>query len=299
MKGQLHKMRVSQDSPIKYFLELDTTFCMNDYIGKSITLSWSGVIQCVSCQKVTKSSFGQGFCYTCFTQSASAAECIIRPELCRAHLGEGRDIAWEEANHNQPHVVYLAQSDIVKVGVTRETQIPTRWIDQGAVAAIKVAETPNRYLAGVLEVALKDHFSDITLMDNSQEMINICLEKVEYHETENIHPIWFNLENTNFDGSFDIIYNQMVLHHVNDYVSIINTFYALLNPEGYLAIADLYPEDGSFHGIDVKVHWGFEPDQLVEILTKTGFKNISYKKCFEMPRESGRKYPIFLLTAQK
>jgi hypothetical protein len=91
----------------------------------------------------------------------------------------------------------------------------------------------------------------------------------------------------------------MVLHHVNDYVSIINTFYALLNPEGYLAIADLYPEDGSFHGIDVKVHWGFEPDQLVEILTKTGFKNISYKKCFEMPRESGRKYPIFLLTAQK
>ncbi len=152
---------------------------------------------------------------------------------------------------------------------------------------------------GILSFLLKDHFSDITLMDNSQEMINICLEKVEYHETENIHPIWFNLENTNFDGSFDIIYNQMVLHHVNDYESIINTFYALLNPEGYLAIADLYPEDGSFHGIDVKVHWGFEPDQLVEILTKTGFKNISYKKCFEMPRESGRKYPIFLLTAQK
>lgn len=168
MKGQLHKMRVTQDSPIQYFLELDTTICMNDYIGKAIKLSWNGVIQCVSCQKVTKSSFGQGFCYTCFTQSASASECIIRPELCRAHLGEGRDIAWEEANHNQPHVVYLAQSDIVKVGVTRETQIPTRWIDQGAMAAIKVAETPNRYLAGVLEVALKDHFSDKT---NWQRML--------------------------------------------------------------------------------------------------------------------------------
>ena len=168
MKGQLHKMHVSQDTPIKYYLELENTVCMNDYIGKSITLSWSGVIQCVSCQKVTKSSFGQGFCYTCFTQSASAAECIIRPELCRAHLGEGRDIAWEEANHNQPHVVYLAQSDIVKVGVTRETQIPTRWIDQGAVAAIKVAETPNRYLAGVLEVALKDFWSDKT---NWQKML--------------------------------------------------------------------------------------------------------------------------------
>lgn len=182
MKGQLHKMRVTQDSPIQYFLELDTTICMNDYIGKAIKLSWNGVIQCVSCQKVTKSSFGQGFCYTCFTQSASAAECIIRPELCRAHLGEGRDVAWEEANHNQPHVVYFAQSDIVKVGVTRETQIPTRWIDQGAVAAIKVAETPNRYLAGVLEVALKDHFSDKTnwqrmLRNEVDESIDLVEEK--------------------------------------------------------------------------------------------------------------------------
>ena len=182
MKGQLHKMRVSQDSPIQYFLELDTTICMNDYIGKAIKLSWNGVIQCVSCQKVTKSSFGQGFCYTCFTQSAQAAECIIRPELCRAHLGEGRDVAWEEANHNQPHVVYFAQSDIVKVGVTRETQIPTRWIDQGAVAAIKVAETPNRYLAGVLEVALKDHFSDKTnwqrmLRNEVDESIDLVEEK--------------------------------------------------------------------------------------------------------------------------
>jgi hypothetical protein len=182
MKGQLHKMRVTQDSPIQYFLELDTTICMNDYIGKAIKLSWNGVIQCVSCQKVTKSSFGQGFCYTCFTQSASAAECIIRPELCRAHLGEGRDVVWEEANHNQPHVVYFAQSDIVKVGVTRETQIPTRWIDQGAVAAIKVAETPNRYLAGVLEVALKDHFSDKTnwqrmLRNEVDESIDLVEEK--------------------------------------------------------------------------------------------------------------------------
>ena len=91
-------------------------------------------------------------------------------------------MAWEEANHNQPHVVYLAQSDIVKVGVTRETQIPTRWIDQGAISAIKVAETPNRYLAGVLEVALKDHFSDKTnwqrmLRNEVDESIDLVEEK--------------------------------------------------------------------------------------------------------------------------
>ncbi len=77
-------------------------------------------------------------------------------------MGEGRDVEWEEKHHNQPHIVYLAASDVVKVGVTRETQVPTRWIDQGANEAIKLAETPNRYLAGVLEVALKSEFTDKT-----------------------------------------------------------------------------------------------------------------------------------------
>ncbi len=152
---------------------------------------------------------------------------------------------------------------------------------------------------GILSFLLKDRFSEITLMDNSQEMINVCLEKTDYHKTNHIVPLWIDLEHNDFGGSFDIIYNQMVLHHVNDYEAIINKFYTLLNPEGYLAIADLYPEDGSFHGIEVKVHWGFDPDQLVEMLKKAGFKGISYKKCFEMPRESGRKYPVFLLVAQK
>jgi hypothetical protein len=187
MKGQLRKMQVEQGSPIKYYLHLEERFLVNDLIGKKITLNWSGIIQCIDCQKVTKNSFGQGFCYKCFTQSAQSSECIIRPELCRAHLGEGRDPEWEEANHNQPHTVYLAQSDIVKVGVTRNTQIPTRWIDQGASAAIRLAETPNRYLAGVLEVALKDHFSDKTnwqkmLKNEIDDTIDLAAEKWELEE---------------------------------------------------------------------------------------------------------------------
>jgi len=152
---------------------------------------------------------------------------------------------------------------------------------------------------GILSFLLKDHFSEITLMDNSQEMIKVCIEKTEYHKTDHIFPIWFDLEHKNFDGKFDIIFNQMVLHHVNDYDAIINTFYSLLNPEGYLAIADLYPEDGSFHGIDVKVHLGFDPDELAIILKKAGFKNIEHKTCFEVKRESGKKFPVFLLIAQK
>jgi len=187
MKGQLRKMQVEQGSPIKYYLNLEERFLVNDLIGHNLSISWTGIIQCVDCQKVTKSSFGQGFCYKCFTQSAQSSECIIRPELCRAHLGEGRDPEWEEANHNQPHTVYLAQSDIVKVGVTRNTQIPTRWIDQGATAAIRLAETPNRYLAGVLEVALKDHFSDKTnwqkmLKNEIDYTIDLAAEKWELEE---------------------------------------------------------------------------------------------------------------------
>ncbi|MDP3915755.1 MAG: class I SAM-dependent methyltransferase [Bacteroidota bacterium] len=152
---------------------------------------------------------------------------------------------------------------------------------------------------GILSFLLKDRFAEITLMDNSTEMIKVCVEKTEYHKTNHILPIYFDLEHKDYDGRFDVIYNQMVLHHVVDYESIIGTFYSMLNPGGYLAIADLYPEDGSFHGPDVNVHLGFDPEKLAEILKQIGFKNINYKTCFEVKRESGLKYPVFLLVAQK
>ncbi|NEW85140.1 MAG: class I SAM-dependent methyltransferase [Mariniphaga sp.] len=152
---------------------------------------------------------------------------------------------------------------------------------------------------GILSFLLQDRFSEITLMDNSQEMIKVCAEKIEYHQTNHIVPLWFDLEHEKYDGKFDIIYNQMVLHHVNDFEAILSRFYSLLNSGGYLAIADLYPEDGSFHGIDVKVHLGFDPENLKEILKHIGFKNIEHKTCFELKRESGKIFPIFLLVAQK
>ena len=152
---------------------------------------------------------------------------------------------------------------------------------------------------GILSFLLKDRFSEITLMDNSKEMIKVCIEKTVYHETKHIIPLWVDLEHQAFNGKFDVIYNQMVLHHVDDYEAIIHTFYSLLNPEGYLAIADLYTEDGSFHGPNVKVHLGFDPDKLKEIFMKNGFKNIAYKTCFVIKRESGATYPVFLLVANK
>jgi tRNA (cmo5U34)-methyltransferase len=152
---------------------------------------------------------------------------------------------------------------------------------------------------GILSFLLKDQFSEITLMDSSQEMIKVCEEKADYFKTGHIKPLWYDLEHKKYDETFDIIYNQMVLHHVNDYETIIHTFYSMLNSDGYLAIADLYPEDGSFHGPEVKVHWGFDPETLAGIMKQAGFRNIENKKCFEMERESGRVYPVFLLVAQK
>lgn len=181
-QGQLHKMRTTWESPIRYVLDLDGAVDMNDLLGQKIQLKWLGQITCISCGKNTKTSFNQGFCYTCFVASPASAECILRPELCRAHLGEGRDPEWEESHHNQPHVVYLAASHGLKVGVTRSTQVPTRWIDQGASSVIVVADLPNRYLAGVLEVELKNQFSDKTnwqrmLKNELDESIDLVEEK--------------------------------------------------------------------------------------------------------------------------
>ena len=107
-------------------------------------------------------------CYNCFMNSPENAECILRPELCQAHLGKGRDPEWEKKAHFRPHYVYLASTNAIKVGVTRDDQIPTRWIDQGAHKGIILAEVPYRQLAGAIEVALKDHLSDKT---NWQRML--------------------------------------------------------------------------------------------------------------------------------
>lgn len=163
MQGQILKMLTELKTPVQYNLPMgDGLLNMNQWIGKSIQFRFSGDIYCLDCGNRTKKSFNQGFCYPCFRDSPMAAECIIKPELCRAHLGEGRDVEWERKHHLKDHYVYLAVSSGVKVGITRDTQVPTRWIDQGASYAVPIAKTPNRYLCGVIEVALKAYLSDRT-----------------------------------------------------------------------------------------------------------------------------------------
>lgn len=155
-------MQTEWESPVQYYLVLPGDFIhINLLLDRRLSLRFVRY-QCLSCGE-DRPIFRQGFCRSCFYETPRAGAWIMRPELSRAHLGEeDRDLAYEQRMQLQPHIVYLANSSNVKVGVTRKAQLPTRWIDQGAHEAIEIVETPNRYLAGITEVALKEHISDKT-----------------------------------------------------------------------------------------------------------------------------------------
>jgi hypothetical protein len=160
--GVLQKMKSEFLSPIQYYMEFEDSFIIvNQLIGKHIKIEFSHY-ECLNCGK-DKKIFRQGHCYDCFQIAPAVGDWVIRPELSKAHLDvEDRDLAYEKNAQLQPHVVYLSNTGSVKVGVTRKSQIPYRWIDQGAHEAIVFLETPNRYLAGITEVALKEHIGDKT-----------------------------------------------------------------------------------------------------------------------------------------
>ena len=180
-EGVLTKMQTEFSNPIQYYLVFSTSFLsLNQLLDKSMEINFIGY-QCLNCGK-KKKIFRQGFCYDCFMSSAAAGDWIMKPELSTAHLDiEDRDLEYEKKVQLQPHIVYLALSGEVKVGVTRKTQVPTRWIDQGAVQAIPIVEVPNRYLAGITEVALKNHFADKTnwqkMLKNETPEVDLLKEK--------------------------------------------------------------------------------------------------------------------------
>lgn len=183
IEGDIRKMRVEYADPVRYYLPFnDAELFMNPLIGMEITLEYTGVIHCISCGKVTKTSFAQGFCYNCLQTAPEASESVLQPELSKAHLGIARDLEYALRHDLIDHIVYLALSPGLKVGATRHHQAPARWIDQGAVEAIPVARTPNRHIAGVMEVWLKQYFSDKTnwrdMLRNIQpEVTSLATEK--------------------------------------------------------------------------------------------------------------------------
>lgn len=175
-EGVLTKMQTEFGNPIQYYLVFENSYLnINQLLNKELKITFQGY-QCLNCGK-KKKIFRQGFCYDCFMSSAAAGDWIMKPELSTAHLDiEDRDLEYEKRVQLQPHIVYLALSSEIKVGVTRKTQVPTRWIDQGAVEAVPIVEVPNRYLAGITEVALKDHYADKT---NWQKMLKNEIPEVD------------------------------------------------------------------------------------------------------------------------
>tara|TARA_R110002050_G_scaffold179118_3_gene312425 strand:+ start:66196 stop:66990 length:795 start_codon:yes stop_codon:yes gene_type:complete len=161
-EGVLRKMQTEIGNPIQYYMVFNTDFLnVNQILNKEVSITFLKY-QCLNCGE-DKPIYRQGFCKSCFFEIPSAGDWIMRPELSTAHLEkEDRDLAYEKKVQLQPHIVYLANSSTIKVGVTRKTQVPTRWIDQGAHEAVEIVEVPNRYLAGITEVALKDFVGDKT-----------------------------------------------------------------------------------------------------------------------------------------
>lgn len=170
-------MNTELTQPVQYTLDLDgQAVNLNPVIGHPLTIRYTGAIHCVHCGRKTNKSFNQGFCYPCFQKLAQCDSCIVSPEKCHFDAGTCREPEWGEAHCLQPHYVYLANSSGVKVGITRGTQVPTRWMDQGAIAAVPVMKVKSRKISGLVEVAFKAHVADKT---SWQKMLKGVIEPVD------------------------------------------------------------------------------------------------------------------------
>ena len=193
-KGILRKMRSRLERPVAYKIRLgDTEAAVNPLLGKQLKLEFSGSINCVHCGRKTSKSFNQGFCWPCFQKLAQCDSCIIHPEKCHFDQGTCREPSWGESFCLQDHIIYLANSSGLKVGITRSTQVPTRWVDQGACQALAIIRVRNRLQSGALEVMFKAHVADKTnwrdmlkgvpesldLQRESAKLIQSCAEEIE------------------------------------------------------------------------------------------------------------------------
>lgn len=175
-------MQTRLEPKVAYQLPIgDAVLDMNALLDQQIEIHFEGQINCVHCDRLTKKSFNQGYCYPCFRKLAECDSCIMSPEKCHFHLGTCRDEEWAQTHCMVDHIVYLANSSGLKVGITRATQVPTRWMDQGAVQAIPLLKTKTRYLSGLVEVALKQYVSDRTqwqrMLKNDVDVLDLQEEK--------------------------------------------------------------------------------------------------------------------------
>jgi len=199
-QGYLRKMHISPEGEVaQYQLKLDDQLIpLNETIGQPIRIEYLGDIKCQECNRKTNKSFAQGYCYPCFSKLAQCDRCIMSPEKCHYDQGTCRDPKWGDEFCMQDHIVYLANSSGIKVGITRHSQVPTRWLDQGAMQAMPIARVATRQLSGLLEVIFKQHVADKTnwrtllkqdaddldLSKKRDELFEWCHEEIEELQAE-------------------------------------------------------------------------------------------------------------------
>ncbi len=181
-RGPLRKMVTRDTAPVEYALPVgDRQIDLSARLGQTIRLEWHREIRCTHCDRITKKSFNQGYCYPCFTRLAQCDRCVVKPELCHYHEGTCREPEWGEEHCLIPHTVYLSNSSGLKVGITRGLDATTRWIDQGASQALAIRVVPDRRSAGALEVRLKEHVADRTdwrkMLKGVPEPLDLAIER--------------------------------------------------------------------------------------------------------------------------
>jgi hypothetical protein len=195
--GILSKMNTSLGTKVNYSLDLNGVhFDLSAHVGKYLRVSYSGKIICSNCSKVTKKSYAEGVCYPCTMKLASCDLCILKPETCHYAKGTCREPKWGEENCFRPHIIYLANSSGLKVGITRKTNVPHRWMDQGASEALPIMEVENRIMSGQIEMLFKKHIADktdwrkmlkgepesIDLVDWKERLIGELRDDLQYFE---------------------------------------------------------------------------------------------------------------------
>jgi len=181
-QANISKLSSELQTPVQYYLPIGTQkIALNAALGKEISLHFTGVINCIACGRVIKKSFNQGYCFPCLQSLAACDRCIIRPELCHFAAGTCRESEWGLVHCMQPHIVYLANTSGLKIGITRERQVPTRWIDQGAIQALPLYRVQSRLQSGIVEVAFKQKVGDKTnwrkMLSDKVEPLNLLAER--------------------------------------------------------------------------------------------------------------------------
>ena len=191
----LRKLRISEEGggQVRYHLAThDGEIDLNSCIGQSLRLEANGQIHCIGCGNSTKKSFDRGYCYRCFITLAACDKCIIKPQLCHYQFGTCRQPKWGETHCMQPHIVYLSNTSGLKVGITRKSRVVSRWLDQGASAALIILEVASRLLSGKVEVIIGQHTADRTdwrrMLRGDPEALDLVAER------DRLLALCFNLD---------------------------------------------------------------------------------------------------------